>query len=370
MGGRFGGKGLETMNRDPLPVGKVSPGLLRRLLARSPTEDSRVILGPGIGLDCAVVDLGSELLVFKSDPVTFASEDIAYYAVHVNANDIATTGAVPFWMLVTFLLPEGRTTPFMVEDLFDQVDRFCREIGVNLIGGHSEVTSGLNRPIIAGTMVGEVSREKLVTPRGASPGDRLLLTKGVPLEATAVLAREFPDRLAKRMDAAELTEARKFLTDPGISILRDARVALGAGRVSAMHDPTEGGLLGALWELAEASGRCLLFDPEAVRVPPLARKICETLSLDPLAAIASGALLMAAPEPDARAIRRALENEGIPCTEIGEVQAGPVGVLRLQGEETEEISWPDRDEVARIFEKLKGPYHWGRRGRRKHRVRK
>jgi hydrogenase expression/formation protein HypE len=340
------------MNRESLPVGKIPAELLGRFLARAPTADSRVILGPGIGLDCAVVESGAKLLVFKSDPVTFVAEEIGYYAVHVNANDIATTGAVPCWMLVTFLLPEAQSTPAMVEGLFEQVARCCREIGVTLIGGHSEVTHGLQRPIVAGTMVGEVDREKLVTPRGAAPGDRLLLTKGVPLEATAVLARELPDRLTMVLDDRELATARNFLADPGISILRDARIALNAGRVSAMHDPTEGGLLGALWELAEASGRSLFFDPESVPVPSLARKICDALCLDPLAAIASGALLLAAPEPDARAICRALAKEGIPCAEIGKVQEGPATVLNLRGAKVEKIPWPSRDELARIFENL------------------
>ncbi|MEJ2700745.1 MAG: AIR synthase related protein [Desulfuromonadales bacterium] len=206
------------MNRESLPVGKIPAELLGRFLARAPTADSRVILGPGIGLDCAVVESGAKLMVFKSDPVTFVAEEIGYYAVHVNANDIATTGAAPCWMLVTFLLPEAQSTPAMVEELFEQVARGCREIGVTLIGGHSEVTHGLQRPIVAGTMVGEVDRDKLVTPRGAAPGDRLLLTKGVPLEATAVLARELPDRLTMVLDDRELATARNFLADPGISL--------------------------------------------------------------------------------------------------------------------------------------------------------
>ena len=324
-----------------LPTGKLPSDLLARLLARAPAGDARVVLGPGIGLDCAVVAQGDTLLVYKSDPITFATDEIGWYLVHVNANDIATTGATPRWLLVTALLPEGKTTAEDVERIAEQVYAACREIGVAVIGGHTEITHGLDRPILAGTLIGEVARERLVTPRGAVPGDRVLLTKGVPIEATAILAREFPARLAGALSAAELGRARAFLHDPGISVLRDARVALAAGRVTAMHDPTEGGLAGALWELAEACGRALVVDPAAVPVPELSARICRVFGLDPLAAIASGALLLTAPAADAPRVRRALEADGIPCAEIGVVEEGPAGV---------NLPRPERDEIAKAWE--------------------
>jgi hydrogenase expression/formation protein HypE len=325
-----------------LPTGKLPPDLLARLLARAPGGDPRVVLGPGIGLDCAVIAQGDTLLVYKSDPITFATDEIGWYLVHVNANDIATTGATPRWLLVTALLPEGHTTAEDVESIAEQVYAACREIGVAVIGGHTEIAHGLDRPILAGTLIGEVSRERLVTPRGAVPGNRVLLTKGVPIEATAILAREFPERLTGVLSAAELERARAFLHDPGISVLRDARIALAAGRVTAMHDPTEGGLAGALWELAEASGHALVVDAAAVPVPELSARICRAFGFDPLAAIASGALLLTAPAADAPAIRRALEVEGIPCAEIGVVEDGPAGV---------NLPRPERDEIAKAWER-------------------
>lgn len=333
-----------------LPTGKLPADLLARLLEQDVVQDPRVLLGPGIGLDCAVIDNGDTLLIFKSDPITFSSDEIGWYLVQVNANDIATTGAQPRWLMATLLLPEGRATAAQAEEISRQLHRACRQAGVALIGGHTEVTHGLDHPILAGAMIGEVPREKLVTPRGAQPGDRLLLTKGVPIEATALLARELPDRLASALSPDEIEQARNFLFDPGISILRDARLALEAGRVTAMHDPTEGGLAGALWELAEASGRSLSVDPAAVPVPPLSRRICRLLGIDPLEAIASGALLLTAPPGDSAAITAALQAQGIPCAEIGRVEAGLPAVWQGSSSGPAPLPRPPRDAIARLFE--------------------
>lgn len=333
-----------------LPVGKLPADLLARLLAQAPIRDSRVVLGPGIGLDCAVIEMGDRLLVWKSDPITFATDEIGWYAVQVNTNDIATTGALPRWMLVTLLLPEGGTSEALVEEIFGQVYRACEETGIALVGGHSEITYGLDRPILVATLTGEVEREKLVTPRGCRPGDRVLLTKGVPIEATAILARQFPERLSGHLTPEELVEAQNFLYDPSISVLRDARLALEAGQVTAMHDPTEGGLATALWELAEASGNSITFDPQAVPVPPLSRRICQAFGLDPLGAIASGALLLTARADSAPAIVRALAEAGLPCAEIGAVEPGPPSVWIQTGGEKQILPRPARDEIARMYE--------------------
>ncbi len=333
-----------------LPVGKLPPDLLARLLSQAPSHDERVLIGPGIGLDCAVIDMGDRLLAIKTDPITFATDEIGWYAVQINANDIATTGAQPKWMMVTLLLPEGKTTSEMVEDIAGQVYAAAQSIGVTVIGGHTEITYGLDRPILAGTMIGEVGREALITPQGARPGDRILLTKGVPIEGTALLARDRPERLSEALSPAEIEQARGYLHDPGISVLRDAQVAAHAGKVTAMHDPTEGGLASALWELAEASGCSLEVDLVRVPVPALSARICVALGLDPFAAIASGALLLTAVPGDASTIRQALEGEGILCAEIGVVEPGPAAVWRTDASGRVILPRPDRDEIARLFE--------------------
>jgi hydrogenase expression/formation protein HypE len=338
------------MDKQTLPLGKLPPELLSRILTRAPISDPRLILGPGIGLDCAVIDLGDTCLVFKSDPITFATDEIGWYSVQINANDIATTGASPCWFLVTTLLPEAKTTNEMVEDISQQVFDACSALGISVIGGHTEITQGINRPIIAGTMIGEVSRENLITPKGTSPGDVILLTKGIPIEGTAILAREFPDHIKNICTPDEILEARDYLYKPGISVVKDATLAVQAGRVTGMHDPTEGGLTGALWEMADACNHTLVIDPQAINIPPISAKICQVFELDPLETIASGALLLTSPPGDATAICRALHAEDIPCSKIGKVEAGKPKVVQTTARGLIPLQRPARDEIARLFE--------------------
>ncbi len=339
------------MTEESLPVGKLPPELLAQILGRFSCSDPQVLVGPGPGLDCAVVNFGGDrLLVLKSDPITFATDELGEYLVRINTNDIATTGAVPRWMLVTLLLPEHRTSASRAEALMGAIHQACQKSEIALVGGHTEITHGLERPIAVGALVGEVEQQRLVTPKGASPGDRLLLTKGVPIEGTAILAHEQADSLHDRLSQEELKRARGFLADPGLDVLRDAQVAMGSGRVTAMHDPTEGGLVEALWELAEASGRTLVVDPEAVPVPELSRRICAILDLNPLATIASGALLLTVNALDAEAVCSALREAGLSAVLIGEV--GEALAVVREPDYRGGARWvrPERDEIARLFE--------------------
>lgn len=332
------------------PTGKLPAEQLTRLLAEIAPADRRVLVGPGVGVDCAVIDVGNgNCLVAKSDPITFATDAIGWYAVHVNANDIATTGASPRWFLATILLPEGKSDAALVESIFDQMREACGEVGATHVGGHTEVTYGIDRPIVVGSMLGEVARDRLITPSGARVGDALLLTKRVAVEATSILAREKARELIGRFDLAYLRHARRFLTDPGISVVRDAQVAIGAGRVHAMHDPTEGGLATGLWEMADASGRGLEVEEAALPILPEGRALCEAFGLDPLGAIASGALLLTAPASDAPQIVAALQAEGIAAYIVGRMSDTP-GV-RLHGAgAAAPLHRPLRDEITRLFE--------------------
>jgi len=333
-----------------LPLGKLPPQLASLLLNQIPQFDPRVLLGPGIGLDCAVLDLGETCLVMKSDPITFATQDIGWYAVQICANDIATTGAQPRWFLTTLLLPEGKTTAEMVLRINEQVAKACQEIGVSVIGGHTEITYGLDRPILVGTMIGEVAKSNLISPKNAQPGNKLLLSKGIPIEGTAIIAKEFPEKLHPILSKGELQIALHAIYDPGISVLRDAQLAGKAGLVTAMHDPTEGGLAAALWELAEASGHTLIIQQEHIAISDISQKICSFFQLNPMATIASGALLMSVATEDSQPICDELIHQGIPCSEIGYIEAGPALVYAEEGKKRLLLARPERDEITRLFE--------------------
>ena len=227
-----------------LPPGKLPAALLEELLQQQESPaDPRLLIGPRPGEDAAVIDVGERLLIATSDPVTFATDAIGYYAVNVNANDIASMGGTPRWFLATLLLPESSTTTDLVRDIFTQIREACRDLQVTLVGGHTEITLGLDRPLVCGQMLGETTRDRLATSAGAQIGDAVLLTKGYPLEGSAIMARERAAQLADQGFAArDVDRWQGLLFDPGISVVRDAAVLQQAAEVHAMHDPTEGGM--------------------------------------------------------------------------------------------------------------------------------
>lgn len=334
-----------------IPIGKLPAKLLKTLLARYTRDDPSVLIGPGIGEDAAVIDMGERCLVAKTDPITFASDAIGWYAVHVNANDIACCGALPRWFLATVLLPEHDTTAELVESIFEQIDTACAELDVTLCGGHTEITYGLDRPVVIGQMLGVVEHGAYVSGAGARAGDVIILTKGIALEGTALIAREKPASLAGVMDARELERCAGFLRDPGISVVREARLALAAGEVHALHDPTEGGIATGLLELAEAAGLGLRVDRERLPVLPECRLMCRHLGLDPLGLIGSGSLLIAAPPEHATAIVESIAAASIPATAIGRLLSADQGRhLRADDGTLEPLPVFARDELTRLYE--------------------
>jgi hydrogenase expression/formation protein HypE len=333
-----------------LPLGKLPGDLLQAILDKHVPRDSRVVVGPRVGEDAAVIDVGDRYLVATSDPITFATDELGWYALHVNANDVVVRGATPRWFLATLLLPAGTTDEASVRALFGQLAEACEELEVALVGGHTEVTHGLDRPIVAGTMLGEVDKDKLVTTSGARVGDAIVLTKGVPLEGAAIIAREKESELrARGVPPAIIHRAKGFLRAPGISVRPEAEIACELARVHAMHDPTEGGIATALHELAAAAGVGLRIDRDRIMVLPEGRRLCEAFGLDPLGTIASGALLMTLDPADAGIVIHALARESIDCHFIGQVVDRAQGLMLVEGTK----SWPlpvfPQDEITRLF---------------------
>lgn len=335
---------------DLLPAGKLPNTLLDRLLQRFTADDPRLLVGPQMGVDAAVIDMGATCLVAKTDPITFATDAIGWYAVNVNANDIAVMGATPRWFMATVLLPAGQATAALAEAIYQQIAAACADLGVALAGGHTEITVGLDRPIVSGTMLGEVAPDRLVRSSGVQPRDDLVLVGRVPIEGTALIAREKEaDLLARGFDSSLIRRAQGFLHDPGISVVRAARLAVQAAAVHAMHDPTEGGLATGIWEMAQASGVGVAIDFDALSIPPESQALCAAYGLDPLGVIASGALLVALPPEQSGRLRAACQAAGLPAQIIGQATArgGPLHARRGG----EAIPYPQFavDEIARIF---------------------
>ena len=331
----------------PLPVGKLDnkhlPGLLRGMVL----PDRTVLTGPGVGEDTAAVDIGKDsVLVLTSDPITFAPDSIGRYAVLVNANDIATAGARPRWLLVTALFPPGTTLAALRADL-GELGKFCRKEGITVIGGHTEITPAVTRPILAGTLAGTVRRSALLKKSSVRRGDLILLTKALAAEGNSLIARRFPERLRRGgMTEREITACRKDIRL--LSILPEARIAASLPGVSALHDVTEGGLAAALRELSAAAGRRIRVEMEKIPVSPRTVKVCRLLGLDPLCLIASGSLLICCRKSAAVILLSRLRRARIPVTRIGDAGDRGKGVKAFLNGESR--PWPDPpvDEIARI----------------------
>jgi hydrogenase maturation factor len=336
--------------RSTLPVGKLPAAVLQGFLRKCrPPASSGVLIGPRYGEDAAVIDMGAKYLVAKTDPITFTEDRIGWYAVHINANDIATLGARPRWFLATLLLPEGRTTATLARKIFLDVLSTCRKLGIALCGGHTEVTSGLNRPIVVGQMLGEVEESELIRKESQQPGDMVILTRGVAIEGTAILARAKGAELQKKVGRATVSRAKRWLVEPGISVVNDARLAVQSGVIHAMHDPTEGGLLSGLAEIALAGRVGLRVWKEKIPILPETLAFSRALHFDPLALIASGALLVvAAPASVPRLLLKYARQE-IPATVIGEIRPRHEGILVIDKGRKTKLQIPKRDEIARLL---------------------
>ncbi|KPJ63404.1 MAG: hypothetical protein AMS15_00525 [Planctomycetes bacterium DG_23] len=330
-----------------LPLGKLKSELLDKLLTLYKGQaDSSVVLGPRIGEDAAVIDLGDRYLIAKTDPITFATEEIGWYAVHINANDVATTGARPRWFQAALLLPEASPED-LAEQIFAQMDRAMKELGVALVGGHTEITYGLDRPIVVGSMFAEIEKDKLVQKTNIQVGDEIILTKGIVIEGTAVIAREKEKGLKEDFPPEFIQRARNYLYEPGISVVEDALIAASAG-ACALHDPTEGGLNMGLWELATTSGKGIVLYEDQVPILLEAKALCERFGLNPFGTITSGSLLVVISAEKSAELLARYEEKGIKAAKIGEITSSGLSVKR-QGK-IYDLKYSEKDEITRIFE--------------------
>jgi hydrogenase expression/formation protein HypE len=314
--------------------GKVPTKVLETIVFRNlGAKRDDVVLSPSIGEDAAIIQAGNQLLAVSSDPITGAEEWLGWLAVHVSANDVATRGVQPRWFNSIILLPKNSTTE-LVEKICTQMDKAASQLNVAIVGGHCEVTPGIEHPIVTGCAIGVAEEGKYVTCGGARIGDQIILTKGIGIEGTAILASDRRAELLKVFDENFLSQAENFFEK--ISVVKDALTAFRIGGVSAMHDPTEGGVAGGLHELADAANIGFNVHKEKILVPEETRKICAHFDVDPLQLISSGSLLIVAEESKTEEIISSLSKNGVQSSIIGEVTDPSLGrnLVTKAGEKT------------------------------------
>jgi hydrogenase expression/formation protein HypE len=333
---------------EPLETGKLKCEFLEKILGKIEIADRRVVVGPGVGEDAAAIDMGDRYLIVKSDPITFVSDRIGWYVVNINANDIAAMGGTPRWFLVTMLLPEKRTTVADIERIMQDLRGSCADLGVALVGGHSEITHGLEHPILSGTMLGEAGKDELVKNGDIREGDLLYMTKAVAIEATSIMALAKRDEVIGVFGEGFYGRCARFLEDPGISVVRDAIRARTSARVSGMHDPTEGGVLSGAYEMARGSGVGLRLELGRVPVYEETSRLCAHFGISPLSSIASGSLLIAVPARERETLERAFAAVS-PLSLIGEFTGKGARVYAVRDGREEELKPSGIDDITKLL---------------------
>ena len=338
-------------NNNIFPTGKLPHELLTKFINKYTSTINDVVVGAKVGVDATVIDIGDKYLIAKTDPITFVTDEIGYYAININANDIACMGGVPRWFLATLLLPEGQTSEKMVEKIFEQIASASREHSIAFCGGHTEITIGIDRPIIVGQMLGEVDKDKLIAANNARVGDDILLTKGIAIEATSIIARVGAQDLIDTFSLDFVEQCKNFIHNPGISIIKEAQIAARFDKVHALHDPTEGGLAVGLYELAKAANVGLKIDIDMVEIMPETKLFCDIYELNPLGAIASGALLISCDSTISHELLVEFEHNEISASKIGKIMPVEYGMkmITYTGEE-QDLPYFKQDEIVKLFD--------------------
>lgn len=321
-------------------IGKVTPDDLRdHVFTKTGAHDESVLVGPAYGEDTAAIDLGDRTLVVNSDPISLATKRIGTLGVYVACNDVAASGADPRWLTVVVFLHDD--DPTLLDEITDQLDEAAQATGVAIVGGHSEYAPERSRPLLSLTCLGLTDR--YIPTGGAEVGDTVIITKGAAIEGTAILATDFEDELRGAVSDAVLDRAAGFFDE--ISVVAESRIV--RDRATALHDPTEGGLIDGLLELAAASGVGLDIDRDSIPIRPETSELCDAMGIDPLRIFGSGALLLTVASEDSDGVLSDLHDAGIEAAAIGTVEAAEDPVVTLGGEDYRS---PVRDDLYALWE--------------------
>lgn len=327
-----------------MKIGKVSESVLKRsILKEIKTKRDEVLVGAGVGEDCAILALKEdEVFIISTDPITGTTKDIGKLAVHITVNDLASSGAEPIGILLSVLLPE-RVREAHIKEMMQQVSMTCRELNIQIMGGHTEVTKAVNQAIITVTGVGKAKKDDYITTNGAKVGQDIVISKWIGLEGTSILAKEKEEELLARFTSSFIEGAKNF--DHYISIVPEAAIAK-KFCVSAMHDITEGGVFGALWEVAESANVGLEVDIKKIPIKQETVEVCEFFGLNPYCLISSGSLIMVT--DNGHDLVRELENIGINSCVIGKITAGNDKLIINNGEKRY-LESPKSDELYKAL---------------------
>ncbi len=337
-----------SLNHLEKKIGKIdfdtfSEFLLRRL----GHKDSSVIVPPLTGVDAGVIDIGDgKVLIVAEDPIFtipgLPLEMFGWFTVHIGASDVAVMGVKPRYMTYTLLMPP-ETSEKDFQTIVDSIHETATELEIAIVGGHTGYYPGFVAPTIGGITVFAVAeRDCFITPAGACPGDDVILTKGPAIEATAILSviremellKDYPPDLVRKAKALS-----KQMT-----VVKDALIAMETGGVTSMHDATEGGVLGGLFEVANASKVGMEIDESLVIYPDEVKMVCETFGLDPLAAIAEGSLLITSKEGYSDKIIHSLKKSGILSSVIGKVSKNRGDrIIKRRDGTVASLAIPDQD---------------------------
>ncbi|MHA1776052.1 MAG: AIR synthase related protein [Promethearchaeota archaeon] len=337
-----------------LKPGKLPPELMKRLLNhfKHPPNDANVKITPTFGQDTGIFQLDRLYVVVKTNPVTFATDDIGYYAVILNANDIALSGAIPKWFSTTILLPEKNSDEKLCEDIFQSIAEECKKLEIAVVAGHTEVTYGIDHPIVVGTMMGKIPIDRnIISTFGGKPNDDLLLINPIGIEGTSIIARERSEYLLKNQISAEqINEGKKFLYNPGISIIDEAKLLTENFKVHAIHGPTEGGISMGLVELARNSQCGLEIKKKEILIDPLTLKLSELFQINPLGLISSGCLIVAVNPEETVQIMEFFQQRKIPISLIGKLIEKETEYIMIEENGTKrKLKYSHIDEITKIF---------------------
>lgn len=327
-----------------MKIGKIPQETLRdQVLGELKKVREEVLIYPETGEDCSAVALQEdEVFVLSTDPITGATANIGSIAVNINANDLASSGAEPLGLMVTLLLPPD-IKEVDIQNMMREISTACQEMNMDILGGHTEVTDAVNRPVVSITALGKAKREQLVTTKGSKPGDDVIMTKWAGLEGTAIIAEDCKEQLKDVLTTEELERASQLVDC--LSVLPESRIAREYG-VHAMHDVTEGGLLGALWEMATCAGVGMIIEPDKISMLEETIKICQHFNIDPLKLISSGSMLICANQGEGLVTR--LKEVGIQAAVIGKVTAAKDICTKEKGQLIP-IEEPDVDELYKVI---------------------